>query len=61
MSKCCMCRKKLLTTKCKCGKYVCLKHRFPDLHQCAFDYKTCRQKRLQKEMPKIIPDKIQKI
>ena len=37
------CKKKLsladLTIPCKCNKCFCKKHRFPELHDCSFNFK----------------------
>jgi hypothetical protein len=40
--RCFECRKKvgLTALECKCGFVFCGLHRFPDQHQCSFDFKT---------------------
>lgn len=38
--RCCVCRKKQLTNIiCKCGKIVCISHRYATSHSCTFDWK----------------------
>ena len=39
--KCFVCKKKITFTfiECKCGKILCIKHRYPDEHDCDFNYK----------------------
>tara|TARA_Y100001970_G_scaffold293692_1_gene442399 strand:- start:1100 stop:1324 length:225 start_codon:yes stop_codon:yes gene_type:complete len=41
VSKRCHCCKKksLLLTVCKCGHSFCIKHRYPDEHNCCYDFK----------------------
>ena len=57
--RCIVCRSKAPTNIiCKCGKLVCLSHRYADSHDCAFDEKTAHKNRLSKEMPKIEPEKL---
>ena len=38
---CNQCNKKigLMSFTCKCENNFCIKHRFPDSHDCSFDYK----------------------
>lgn len=45
--KCCFegCSKKiklveLITNKCKCGHIFCNNHKYPEAHECQFDYKA---------------------
>ena len=39
--KCAICKKKhFIINICRCGKIVCLKHRYPDTHNCTFDFKN---------------------
>lgn len=54
IKKCVVCRKKtLMNIKCKCGKWTCLTHKYPDCHNCQFDWKTFQRKKLEKENIKI--------
>ena len=56
------CRKKLPLTKfaCKCGLYFCDKHRYPNEHNCNFNYKFSNNNTLIDSM-KCIDDKVDKI
>lgn len=44
---------------CKCGLMYCRTHTFD--HGCEFDYKQEQRKKLEKEHPKLVVDKINKI
>ena len=44
---------------CKCGLIYCRYHNH--FHSCTFDYKEEQRKKLEKEHPKVINDKINKI
>ena len=38
--KCFCCKKKsLIMIKCKCGNSFCLKHKYPESHNCTINYK----------------------
>jgi len=58
------CKKKLPLTKfmCKCGLYFCDFHRYPNEHNCSFDYRTESQNNedLIKTM-KCVSEKIEKV
>ncbi len=45
---------------CKCGKYTCVVHRYPMDHCCTYDTKAEYRKRLEKENPKIVTNKLQR-
>tara|TARA_B100000401_G_scaffold244797_1_gene166029 strand:- start:2517 stop:2714 length:198 start_codon:yes stop_codon:yes gene_type:complete len=61
-SKCIVCKKRdLMNMKCRCGKTTCMTHRFPDDHNCEFDYKSDGKKQLEKENPSITQKKIEVI
>lgn len=47
--------------ECKCKKYFCRKHRFFSEHDCTYNYKTEHIKKLEKENPKIIRKKFERI
>ena len=47
--------------KCKCGKTVCIIHRYPDDHNCDFDSKNEMKKKLINDSPKIVGTKIENI
>ena len=58
--RCEICRKKiksLLPIQCKCEKYFCNLHRYPD-HDCNFDYKKENKENLIIKNPKVISNKI---
>jgi len=46
---------------CRCGHAFCAHHRYPNEHNCSFDYKTHGRKLIEKNNPKIQVDKIIKI
>lgn len=61
-SKCIVCKKKnLMNMRCRCGKMTCMSHRFPDDHNCDFDYKTDGKKQLEKDNPLITNKKMETI
>ena len=47
--------------KCKCGKEFCIKHRYPEEHNCSYDKTKEHMEKLKKDNPKIIPSKLDKI
>ena len=57
------CKKKLMISdlECKCKKYFCSTHRFATNHQCNYDYKTDGIKNLEKNLVKVVGEKIDKI
>jgi predicted nucleic acid binding AN1-type Zn finger protein len=61
--KCNKCNKKIgiILFECKCNGKFCMNHRFPDKHDCNYDYKTDYINELLKNNPKIIPEKISTI
>lgn len=63
--KCDICRAKLrvsqISLKCKCNKYVCNQHRFPDQHNCSYDFKSAYKSKLKRELVQVEADKILKI
>ena len=59
--KCLVCKKKRCVINCKCGKYLCLLHRFPDKHNCTFNYRKEHKQILKDKLPSISPLKVQKI
>lgn len=60
---CYICNKNidLLNFKCKCEKNFCIKHYLPEKHKCKFDYRKENKKKLEKNNPIIINEKISKI
>ena len=61
--RCWTCRKKVGFTgiECRCGYVFCGAHRYPDQHQCTFDFKTFDREKISKANQKIVADKIQRI
>jgi len=62
-NRCKICNRKvgMLGFECRCEDLFCSKHRYPDEHNCCYDYKTNERKRLLEENPKIVAEKIRKI
>ena len=62
--RCNVCNKKVKTLSvaisgiCKCENFFCYKHRFPENHNCTFDYKSKQREELKKTMPVIVADKV---
>ena len=55
---------KLLTMydyNCKCGIKYCMAHRYPELHNCTFDYKKDAQQKIKMSNPKITTHKLDRI
>ena len=63
INKCAKCGKKLKLTdiKCRCNNYYCSVHRYSDLHDCSFNYKTINKELLEKQNPCITAPKLEKI
>ncbi len=61
-TKCDKCGKKvLLINTCKCNKNFCMKHHYPEDHDCTFNFKEEQKKKLIEMNPIIKKDKIQNI
>lgn len=66
VQKCEYCKAKKVSTilafSCKCGlKLLCENCRHAENHSCKFDYQKEARDRLNKDNPKIIADKVDKI
>jgi len=65
MTLCEYCKKKkvsLIPFNCKCDlKILCVNCKFPEQHNCSFDFKKDWKKKLTKTMPIIINSKIDKL
>jgi len=61
--RCLTCRKKIgiYGFSCKCDGYYCTVHRFPELHECTYDYKAEGKNKIIKQNPKIIGKKVDNI
>lgn len=59
------CKKKLslvhLTLTCKCGKCFCDIHRFPESHNCTFDYNSKELMDKKLDEMKCVADKVIKV
>lgn len=63
-SRCSECRKRLNITNvytCRCDKLFCAAHRYSELHNCTFDYKTDGRKILERTNPLVTAQKLPKI
>ncbi len=62
-NRCKICNKKvgLLGFVCKCEDLFCSKHRYPDGHNCQYDYKSNKRKQLEQDNPRVVADKIRKL
>ncbi|KAI6219564.1 hypothetical protein M3Y99_01651100 [Aphelenchoides fujianensis] len=61
--RCLVCKKRVGLTgfPCRCGGLYCSEHRYDTAHDCQFDYKTEERNRLAKQMPRLVPEKMQKL
>lgn len=61
--RCWTCRKKLglVGIECRCGYVFCSIHRYPEEHNCDFDYRSHHQQILEENNPSVVADKIKKI
>lgn len=58
-NRCAKCLKKShMLIKCSCELQFCLSCRFPDQHECSYDFKKERDEKLRKENPPISAEKI---
>jgi AN1-type zinc finger and ubiquitin domain-containing protein 1 len=63
-SRCAECRKRLNITNvytCRCDKLFCAAHRYSELHNCTYDYKTDGRKILEQTNPLVTAPKLPKI
>lgn len=61
--KCFTCNKKigLLGFECKCKNMFCSMHLNPETHNCNYDFKKEQKERLEKQLVKVVNDKVIKI
>lgn len=61
--KCHHCSKKIkgIEFDCKCNNKFCVKCRYPETHKCTFNYKTQQKTKLEKELIRVVPDKLVRI
>ncbi|XP_043696906.1 zinc finger A20 and AN1 domain-containing stress-associated protein 7-like [Telopea speciosissima] len=62
-NKCMSCSKKvgLLGFNCRCGSSFCSKHRYPEMHDCTFNYKVVGQEAIAKANPLVKSEKIERL
>ena len=58
-----ICKKKvgIYGFECKCNDYFCTVHRYPESHQCSFDYKGEGKRKIIHDNPTIKADKLNRI
>lgn len=56
----CMKRVKMLEFRCKCDgdKVFCITHRYPENHNCTYNYKACNKSKIEMDNPRIICTKV---
>jgi hypothetical protein len=60
--RCLKCRRKVLfLVDCHCGNHYCLECRYPEKHECTFDFKKQGAIELIKNNPVVTREKISKI
>jgi len=61
-NRCECCNKKVGLTGfvCKCGITFCGVHRYPEKHQCTYDFRTAGREAISKENPIVKGDKVQR-
>lgn len=61
-NRCGRCNKKvgLMGFKCRCGKSFCGAHRYPESHNCTFDYKGAGRDAIAKANPVVKADKLER-
>jgi len=59
-NRCMTCNKKitLISFECKCKNFFCSIHRYPDSHNCTFDYKKYGKQLIEKANPIIMSSKV---
>ncbi|KAK8709377.1 hypothetical protein V6N13_060393 [Hibiscus sabdariffa] len=61
-NRCFICRKKVGLTgfKCRCGSTFCGEHRYPEKHECSFDFKGTGRDAIANANPIIKADKVER-
>ena len=57
----CNCKLKITDIECRCEFKYCMKHRMPENHECNVNYKENARKKIKRENPLIVNQKINKI
>ncbi|CAK7329357.1 unnamed protein product [Dovyalis caffra] len=62
-NRCLTCRRRVGLTgfKCRCGMVFCGTHRYPEQHDCEFDFKSLGKEQIAKANPVVKGEKLQKI
>ncbi|XP_020577175.1 zinc finger A20 and AN1 domain-containing stress-associated protein 6-like [Phalaenopsis equestris] len=62
-ARCSLCRKRVGLTgfQCRCGSTFCSSHRYPETHECSFNFKNAGREAITKDNPVVKADKIVKI
>ncbi|VVA91096.1 unnamed protein product [Arabis nemorensis] len=62
-TRCLSCNKKVGVTgfRCKCGSTFCGAHRYPESHDCEFDFKAAARDAIAKANPVVKADKVERI
>ncbi|XP_071723145.1 zinc finger A20 and AN1 domain-containing stress-associated protein 4-like [Rutidosis leptorrhynchoides] len=62
-NRCLVCRKRVGLTgfKCRCGTTFCGTHRYPEKHDCTFDYKKLGREEIARANPVVKGEKLEKI
>lgn len=62
--RCDKCNRKLNITnnyRCRCGKMFCAQHRYSEVHNCEYDYKSEGRIILERQNPLVVAEKLRKI
>lgn len=62
--RCFHCNKKLgiiMIMKCHCNQYFCSQHRYKEVHNCSYNYKLEGKKKIERENPQCVTQKLPKI
>ncbi|KAK5847183.1 hypothetical protein PVK06_003487 [Gossypium arboreum] len=62
-NRCFICRKKVGLTgfKCRCENTFCGEHRYPEKHECSFDFKGVGRNAIAKANPVVKADKVERV
>ncbi|KMZ72395.1 Zinc finger A20 and AN1 domain-containing stress-associated protein [Zostera marina] len=62
-SRCTVCRKRVGLTafRCRCGNSFCGTHRYPEVHNCGFDFKSVGKQAIARANPVVKAQKLRKI
>ncbi|KAK2380105.1 A20/AN1 zinc finger family protein [Trifolium repens] len=62
-NRCGTCRRRVGLTgfKCRCGMTLCGSHRYPEMHECGFDFKGMGREMIAKANPVVKGEKLNKI